>query len=129
MSRRAACGCLFLAAALAVAAAPPGAQEHHTRLPALSIPFSPNLPGSRVRDVELYVSTDQGRTWTYVTQSPLSPRPEQNKFRHVIPSDGTYWFAVRSIDPNGTAHPASLDQLQAGLVVHLDRRPPLIQLR
>lgn len=108
---------------------PANAQEFHTRQPVLSIPFSSTLPGSRIRDVELYASTDQGRTWTYVMQAQVSARREDNKFRHTLNADGTYWFAVRSIDQAGTAHPQAIDQLQAGLVVHLDRRPPVIQLR
>jgi len=87
------------------------------------------MPGSRVRDVELYASTDQGRNWTYVTQAQVSGRREDNKFRHTLNTDGSYWFAVRSIDQSGVAHPQTLDQLQAGLVVHFDRRPPVIQLR
>jgi hypothetical protein len=124
----------FLAAGLCVAVAPaqappPGVQEHHTRLPSLSIPFSPNVAGSRVQHVELYVSVDSGRTWQYVTQMPLSSDRQQNKFRYTVPNDGTYWFAVRSIDQNNQGTPQTVDQLQAGLVVHLDRRPPLIQLK
>lgn len=111
-----------------IAAGPVTQREHHTRLPALSIPFSPNIPGSRIRDVELYSSTD-GRTWTYVTQAQLSARSEDNRFRHTLQQDGTYYFAVRSIDQANTAHPQGLNELQAGLVVHLDRRAPIVQLR
>lgn len=120
---------LFAFAASAQSPLPPGVQEHHTRLPTLSIPFSPNVVGSRVQNVELYASVDQGRTWAYVTQMPLSNDRQHNKFRYTVPNDGTYWFAVRSIDQNNVAHPQAIDQLQAGLAVHLDRRPPLIQLK
>lgn len=127
------CGASLFAIALATAplraATPPGVQEYHTRLPTLAIPFSPNIPGSRVRDVELYISTDQGRTWNGVTQAQISPRREDNRFKHTLQSDGTYWFAVRSIDQAGQAFPANVDQLQPGLVVHLDRREPVVQLR
>jgi hypothetical protein len=118
-----------LIVATAAPAAPPGTPEYWTRAPVLSIPFSPNLPGSRVRDVELYASTDGGKTWTYVTQAPVSPRREDNKFRYTMPSDGTYAFAVRSIDAAGVANPPNVDQLQTALLAHLDRRAPLIQLR
>lgn len=129
VSRVIALPALIALAATAASQPPAGPQEYHTRLPTLSIPFSPNVPGSRVRDVELYVSSDNGRTWTYVTQQAISPRREDNKFRHTLPGDGDYLFAVRSIDQAGVAHPQNVDQLQAGLIVHLDRRPPLIQLR
>lgn len=110
-------------------ALPPNVQEYHTKQPVLTIPYSSTMPGSRIREVELYSSTDQGRTWTYVTQAQISGRREDNKFRHTIPTDGTYWFGVRSIDQAGTAFPPNVDQLQPGLVVHLDRRAPLVQLR
>jgi len=118
-----------LVAAAAASAAPPNTPEYWTRAPVLSIPFSPNLPGSRVRDVELYASTDGGKTWTYVTQAPVSQRREDNKFRYTMPNDGTYAFAVRSIDAAGVANPPNVDQLQTALLAHLDRRAPLIQLR
>ncbi|MBX7106733.1 MAG: hypothetical protein K1X57_21845 [Gemmataceae bacterium] len=126
-------GCLAtLLTAIALAppalAAPPNTPTTHTRLPAMSIPFTA-VSGSRVRDVELYASTDQGKTWTYVQQAVPSQRREENKFRYVAPNDGEYWFAVRSIDANGAGSPPTLDQLQAGLVVYLDRRAPLVQLR
>lgn len=115
-----------LSAALAI---PPNVPEYHTRQPVLTIPYSSTIPGGRIRDVELYSSVDQGRTWTYVTQAQVSGRREDNKFRHTLPTDGTYWFGVRSIDQAGTAFPANIDQLQPGLIVHFDRRPPLVQLR
>src|SRR3954470_15052349 len=78
------------------AAAPLNIPEHHTRVATFSIPLTPN-PGTRVRDVELYVSTDGGRTWTYAWQGAPSTRREDNRFRYTAPSDGTYWFGVRSI--------------------------------
>ncbi|MBX7103377.1 MAG: hypothetical protein K1X57_04820 [Gemmataceae bacterium] len=130
LTRAVALGMLLAAASGARAQQPPaGVPEFHTKLPGLSIPFSSSVLGSRVRDVELYVSTDRGRTWTYVTQQQISGRKEDNRFRYSAPSDGAYWFAVRSIDQAGTASPPSVEQLQPGLVVHLDRRAPLIQLR
>lgn len=107
----------------------PGAIEYDTRQPVFTIPFNPSVPGSRTRDVELYVSNDGGKSWTYSMQLPLSPRREENRFRYSAPSDGTYWFAIRSLDQAGVASPQSIEQLQAGLVIHLDRRAPLIQLR
>src|SRR4051812_12248102 len=110
------------------AAAPGNVPEMFTRLPTFKIPFNQN-PGSRVRDVEFYVSTDGGRNWTYVSQAAPSNRKEDNKFNYTAPSDGTYWFAVRSIDQNNVAAPPSLAELQPGLVIHLDRRPPIAQLK
>src|SRR5262249_31751583 len=78
--------CLFVA--LPDAFAQVGqSQEFHTRQPVLSIPFSSTVPGSRIRDVELYSSTDQGRTWTYLTQAQVSGRREDNRFRHTLTTD------------------------------------------
>ncbi|MFL5327950.1 MAG: hypothetical protein ACJ8C4_03475 [Gemmataceae bacterium] len=134
MPMRHACHSLMVAAGLlaftasARSAPPITVPEHHTRTPTFSIPFNPN-PAARVRDVELYVSTDGGRTWTFVTQAAPSTRREDNRFRYTAPNDGSYWFGVRSIDQANVASPATLEQLQAGLVVHLDRRPPIVQLR
>ncbi len=108
---------------------PPGVVEHHQKSAVLSIPFNGSVTNSRVRDVELYVSTDSGKSWTFATQLPFSGERERNKFRYTVPNDGNYWFAVRSVDDNNQGTPQALDRLQAGLIVHVDRRPPLIQLK
>jgi hypothetical protein len=118
----------FSLCASSVAAPPANIPEHHTKATNFSIPFNPN-PGTRVRDVELYVSTDGGRTWTYVTQATPSSKREDNRFRYTAPNDGTYWFGVRSIDQNNVAAPTTLDQLQPGLIVQLDRRAPIVQMK
>ena len=121
--------CVLLGICAPADAAPPvNVPEMFTRLPTFKIPFNQN-PGSRVRDVEFYVSTDGGRNWTYVSQAAPSNRKEDNKFNYTAPSDGTYWFAVRSIDQNNVAAPPTLTDLQPGLVIHLDRRPPIAQLK
>ena len=56
--------------------------------------FSPVSPG-QVKQVQLYVSTDQGRDWRYVA----SASPGAGVFPvYTAPADGTYWFGVRAID-------------------------------
>ncbi len=73
-------------------------------------------------EVQLHVSTDQGRTWK-VSQSVV---PSARKFSFQAPENGEYWFSVRTIDAQGNPHP--LGQLRPSLVVIVDDEPPTLTL-
>src|SRR5205823_2903722 len=47
----------------------------------------------------------------------------------LAPQDGTYWFAVQSIDWQNTQTPATLGQLAPQVKIVVDRRPPSVVLR
>src|SRR5271165_3444976 len=57
------------------------------------IPFQTQPGERRLREVQLYYSVDQGRTWRpYATATP-----EQGYFQQfTAPTDGQYWFSVRT---------------------------------
>jgi hypothetical protein len=90
------------------------------------IPFQTQTGERRIREVQLYYSTDQGRTW----QQYATATPEQGYFPQFnAPQDGTYWFSVRTLDIQGRLNPPSNDGFRAGLKVLVDTVRPTVQLR
>src|SRR5262249_2324776 len=114
--------------ALAVWLAPAGlyAQDiHYTNRPDIRIPFERNTSG-RIREVQLFVATDGGRDWRNVS----SANPSDGYFPlYRAPADGTYLFAVRTVDVQGRPYPETLDQLQPQQRVVVDQKPPEVRLR
>lgn len=90
------------------------------------IPFQTSQPNDRrLREVQLFVSTDRGVTW----RSAATAAPDQGFFQQfTAPQDGLYWFAVRTIDLQGRSYPASDNELRAGLKVLVDTVPPTVVL-
>lgn len=109
---------------VAVQAQAPSPEVKYTRQTRFWIPFEPEGAVQRLRQVELYYSTDQGRSWRHVQ----SAAPNDRGFQFYAERDGTYAFAVRTVDVEGRAHPAALEGLQAGLVVCVDTHPPSVRL-
>ncbi len=73
-----------------------------TRMVVFSIPFeAPATTYPRPTEVQLHVSEDEGRTWRL--QARVDPARGSFSFR--APRDGTYWFAVRTLDETGVVHP------------------------
>jgi hypothetical protein len=89
------------------------------------IPFQAGPNEQRLKQLQLFVSTDQGRTWQANAVAP----PEQKFFRFICDRDGTYWFTVQTLDRDGRYFPASLDGAQPSLKVVVDTQPPVVQLR
>lgn len=90
------------------------------------IPFQTQPGERRLREVQLYYTTDQGRTWRHYATA----NPDQGYFQQfTAPQDGSYWFAVRTVDLQGRANPATDDQLRAGLKVLVDTQRPTVTVR
>jgi hypothetical protein len=88
------------------------------------IPFQ--TTDRRLREIQLYYSTDQGRTWRHYATAT----PDQGYFQQfTAPQDGSYWFAVRTVDLQGRVNPPTDDGLRAGLKVLVDTQRPVVNLR
>src|SRR5262245_5576784 len=88
------------------------------------IPFSA-APGQKLKQLNLYVSSDQGKSWQMAT----STAPTQTHFEFNADRDGFFWFAVQAIDGDGKASPPSMDNAQPNLKVVIDTQPPAIRLQ
>jgi hypothetical protein len=128
MTRRAICwllaaaGCWAVAARLA--AQEPGAAPTYTREAVFRIPFQTDTPG-RLKQVQLYISTDRGQTW----RQEAAVLPTERFFDFRAPQDGLYWFSVRTVDLEGRTYPPSMEGARAGLQVVVDTQPPTVRLR
>lgn len=75
------------------------------------------------REVQLYVSTDQGAHWKLVDKV----EPKSDHFDYVASTDGEYWFAVRTVDAFNRLHPQG-NNMEPGLKVVIDATPPVLEL-
>ena len=68
-----------------------------------SIPFSiPDVLKDTVRELELYVSSDNGKNW----RKAASQKPtDKGSFTYTVPADGLYMFRVDFTDANGNRQP------------------------
>ena len=120
--------------AMATTVSPPGtdpsataagsSQPIITRQTCFAIPFrvgEPQRGSPRPAEVQLYVSSDWGATWRL--QDRANPAARQFLFR--APTDGEYWFAVRTLDSSGQLQPRQPGP--PGLRVVVDTLMPTLQ--
>lgn len=96
-------------------------QQPRFRIPYHSEPAELKRLGAR--EIQLYVSTDHGLSWTLAQSVP----PTAGRFAYEAPRDGEYWFAVRTVDGLGRLHPQA-GEITPGLKVAVDSRPPNLAL-
>lgn len=89
------------------------------------IPFHAGAGEGRLKQLQLYVSTDQGRTWLASATAP----PDQKFFRYTADRDGYFWFAVQTQDLEGRTYPATMDGASPSLKVVIDTQPPAVTLQ
>lgn len=75
-------------------------------------------------ELVLYVSTDQGRTWTGAGKA----KPTQDAFSFHAEKDGLYWFSVQAVDRDGKYDPADIAQAPPALKVMIETQKPLVQI-
>jgi hypothetical protein len=122
---------------LAAALAPPGptraqdasANVTYTNANHFRIPFHPGAGKQRLKQLQLFYSTDQGRTWQPAAVAPPDPPPSEAHFRFICDRDGQYWFTVQTQDLDGRLNPPTLDGAQPSLKVIVDTQRPEVQLR
>jgi hypothetical protein len=104
----------------------PAAEVAYTRNAAFRIPFDLDPPDRRVSVVELWVSVDQGRRWDRYE----SAHPNQGAFNFRAQRDGLYWFAVRTVEPDGRANPPVMQPgVPPALRVYVDTQEQTVFLR
>lgn len=96
-----------------------------TRQTMFSIPFriaETDRPEQAPVEVQLYVSTDAGASWSLVSRVP----PTQGSFLFRAAHDKQYWFIVRTLDRNGQLRPAIPPKPEMSVIV--DTTPPELEI-
>jgi hypothetical protein len=117
---------------LAAETAPVGGQTDNalaeplfSRQTSFSIPFklSPTEdPDREPAVIELYVSTDRGRSWTFHSKAD----PKASSFPFRAGSDGEFWFQLRTVNRAGQGWPSTFDR--PGLRIVVDTVPPKLEI-
>lgn len=89
------------------------------------VPFDLGERAEAVSQLQLYMSSDSGRTW----QAVAVATPEQKFFRFRTERDGAYWFAVQQFDKMNRPFPASMENASPNMKVVVDSVPPQISLQ
>jgi hypothetical protein len=86
-----------------------------------------NIDPSRrneIKELLLYVSTDQGRTWNEVT----SASPDQNHFSYNAPIDGVYYFNLVIVDRQGRRDPSDIQRATPAMRILVDSMKPTVRI-
>lgn len=96
-----------------------------TRHRQFRIPFNPGPAENRIKQLQLFVSVDQGRTW----QPSGTAHPEKRHFSFTAERDGYHWFAVQTLDIDNKLFPLSLEGVAPSMKVVIDTQPPTVMLQ
>lgn len=122
-----ACGIMLLLMAAVACPLPAFGQElNYVRKNRFGIPFDVDPQDrARLKEVQLYLSDDQGRSWRIHRVAS----PADREFPFQAERDGQYWFIIRTLSVDNQLQPASLDGRGPDLRVVVDTRPPQIILQ
>jgi hypothetical protein len=87
---------------------------------AFRIPFSAGSSEPTLKQLQLFFSLDQGKTW----QPAAVVAPREAAFRFAAERDGYYWFTVQTTDAQGRLFPPALEGAAPSLKVVVDTKPP-----
>ncbi|MCI0683358.1 MAG: hypothetical protein L0Y71_14740 [Gemmataceae bacterium] len=97
----------------------------HSRFRTFRIPFNVGAGAAQIRQVQLYVSLDQGQSWQAAANAP----PDQRFFRFGAERDGLHWFAVQTLDLDNRLTPPNMQGAAPSLKVMVDTAAPGVHLR
>lgn len=117
---------LIVATSALADAAPIPATPVYTNKTRFRIPYrydAAEMKSLGAKEIRLYVSRDRGGTW----QQVQTVMPDAGKFNFQAPSDGEYWFVVKTVDGKNKLHPEG-PAMEPGLQVIVDSTSPRLQL-
>src|SRR5262245_3191934 len=94
----------------------------YTRQALFRIPLVIDKGREFLREIQLYVSTDQGRTWYRAG----STTPDAKGFEFRAERDGQYWFTLQTIDRDNRADPLTMQGARPQLKVYVDTQPQVV---
>ncbi len=91
---------------------------------AFSIPFSVDASGGSPVEVHLFVSRGPDDAWRLLDRR--RPGEATKQFQFEAQQDGEFWFATRTIDALGRAHPPG--KIESQLKVYVDTTKPRVTM-
>ncbi|MEQ1905139.1 MAG: hypothetical protein ABL888_13200, partial [Pirellulaceae bacterium] len=79
----------------------PELRKTATNLVSFGIPFSIADPDDKYIEVQLYMSKNRGQSWQFYGRQSTAAK----EFPFTSNGDGTYWFALRTLDRDRRVHP------------------------
>ena len=117
-------GSLMLAWLLA--ASPTSGEVYYINQHQLRIPITVDQARrSEIKELILYMSADEGKTWN--EQAVASP--DQDAFPFYAPKDGTYWFSVCVVSPQGKREPPDIYNVAPSQRIVIDTLKPLVRIK
>jgi hypothetical protein len=77
-----------------------------------------------IKELLLYVSTDQGRNWSEVT----SATPDKSHFAFNAPADGIYYFNLVIVDRQGRRDPSDIQRAPPAMRILVDGTKPIVRI-
>jgi hypothetical protein len=90
----------------------------------LKIPVRLDGQKDRVKELLLFSSTDEGRTWNQAAVTT----PDKDGFVFVAPADGVYWFNVVVVDQQGNRSPKDIYNRPPDQKILIDTVKPTIRI-
>lgn len=90
----------------------------------ISIPYNLSVNPAEISEVVLFVSIDQGRSWSRAG----SIKPTDKAFPFQAPTDGEFWFNVAVVYRNGNQVPADVKQTPPQQKVLFDSQKPMVRI-
>lgn len=94
-----------------------------TRLNAFGVPFKINADDGAFVEVQLYMSRDQGRTWSFFARQTT----DKTEFPFQADGDGEYWFALKTLSRDRKLLPSGDPQPE--LKILIDTEKPKLDFR
>ncbi len=113
-------------ACLLLAAQTGDPETYFMRVRDLNIPIKIPANGLEIRQLQLYVSMDQGNSWGLRGRTT----PDRQGFPFKAEQDGTYWFKLVTIPKKDTTDPPIVDQSQwpVSYIIVVDTTLPEVRL-
>ncbi len=117
--------CLNLVPGISCAqpASKPEMRKTATNLVSFGIPFSIADPDDKYIEVQLYMSKNRGQSWQFYGRQSTAAK----EFPFTSNGDGTYWFALRTLDRDRRVHPEG--SMNPELEVVVDSVDPELDFR
>jgi hypothetical protein len=109
---------------LATSALPPDLVPMNSRNFKIPIQRLNDSVRSKIKELQLFVSDDQGATWKQVGTA----KPDDKAFIFYAPADGVYWFNVGVVDAQGNREPPDLYQSTPRQKVLVDTAKPVVHI-